>query len=186
MGRTWIDRGRGLESIDAATLSIGMALDGDNPMDAHNKAKTALDVALGRGGDQAVVKVGEQLNFFGGKNTPPRTGIETTEPLYSDGSKTYCSANTKWYVSASDVLGGAGVAAAYIGTDLNKLVRFGKGKEANSSFASFSKFSTVIGAISSYSSPVMTSPFSISIITFFIICSPSQRSLLLSQRLRLP
>ena len=50
------------------TLSIGMALDGDNPMDAHNKAKTALDVALGRGGDQAVVKVGEQLNFFGGKN----------------------------------------------------------------------------------------------------------------------
>ena len=50
------------------TLSIGMALDGDNPMDAHNKAKIALDVALGRGGDQAVVKAGEQLNFFGGKN----------------------------------------------------------------------------------------------------------------------
>ena len=69
-------------------------------------------------------------------NTPPRTGIETTEPLYSDGSKTYCSANTKWYVSASDVLGGAGVAAAYIGTDLNKLVRFGKGKEAEDAYFS--------------------------------------------------
>ena len=33
-------------------------------------------------------------------------------------------------------MGGAGVAAAYIGTDLNKLVRFGKGKEAEDAYFS--------------------------------------------------
>ena len=50
------------------TLSIGCSLDGKNPLDSYEIARSALDVALGRGGDQAVVKIGEQLNFFGGKN----------------------------------------------------------------------------------------------------------------------
>ncbi|MGI5173330.1 hypothetical protein H0R92_06980 [Treponema sp. OMZ 840] len=69
-------------------------------------------------------------------NTPPKTAVETTEPLYTDGSKTYCSANTKWFVSASDALGGAGVAAAYVGTDLNSLDKYGKGKDAEEAYFS--------------------------------------------------
>ena len=49
------------------TLSIGVAAEGDNPFEAHKKARAAIDVALGRGGDQAVVQIGNQLSFFGGK-----------------------------------------------------------------------------------------------------------------------
>lgn len=48
------------------TLSIGASYLGDNPMEIHDKARSCLDVALGRGGDQAVFDDGE-LHYFGGK-----------------------------------------------------------------------------------------------------------------------
>ena len=51
-----------------ATLSIGASYDGENPLDIYQKARTSVDIALGRGGDQAVVKKGEDLSYFGGKN----------------------------------------------------------------------------------------------------------------------
>src|SRR5699024_5302529 len=51
-----------------ATLSIGASSDGENPLDIYQKARTSVDIALGRGGDQAVVKKGEDLSYFGGKN----------------------------------------------------------------------------------------------------------------------
>ncbi|MBS5360610.1 MAG: DHH family phosphoesterase [Finegoldia magna] len=49
------------------TLSIGASIIGDNPYEIHEKSRSCLDVALGRGGDQAVVDTGE-LKYFGGKN----------------------------------------------------------------------------------------------------------------------
>lgn len=50
------------------TLSIGASYLGNTPVEVHNAARTALDVALGRGGDQAVLKIGDDLSYFGGKN----------------------------------------------------------------------------------------------------------------------
>lgn len=49
------------------TLSIGASYMGDNPVEIHDKVRSCLDVALGRGGDQAVFDDGE-LRYFGGKN----------------------------------------------------------------------------------------------------------------------
>ncbi len=49
------------------TLSIGVGVGGDNPFQSADYAKTALDMALGRGGDQVVVKRGTKLYFYGGK-----------------------------------------------------------------------------------------------------------------------
>lgn len=49
------------------TLSMGVGTDGKNPFDSYEKARAAIDIALGRGGDQAVVQVGNALNFYGGK-----------------------------------------------------------------------------------------------------------------------
>ncbi len=51
-----------------ATLSIGVGLSGQNPYDVFDMAKAALDVAFGRGGDQAVVKDGDNLSYYGGKH----------------------------------------------------------------------------------------------------------------------
>ncbi|WDU82828.1 hypothetical protein [Caloramator sp. Dgby_cultured_2] len=50
------------------TLSIGIGMNGENPHKTHQFAVAAKDLALGRGGDQAVVKDGEKLLFFGGKS----------------------------------------------------------------------------------------------------------------------
>lgn len=50
------------------TLSIGVGISGENLNKLHQNAVAAKDLALGRGGDQAVVKDGDKLSFFGGKS----------------------------------------------------------------------------------------------------------------------
>ncbi|MCQ2519675.1 MAG: DHH family phosphoesterase [Lachnospiraceae bacterium] len=52
----------------AATLSIGIGLDGLSYAQNYEFARAAIDLALGRGGDQAVVKNPEAVNYFGGKS----------------------------------------------------------------------------------------------------------------------
>ena len=59
----------------AATLSIGMGLGGESLLENYEFARAAIDMALGRGGDQAVVKDGETVTFFGGKSE--QTGKST-------------------------------------------------------------------------------------------------------------
>lgn len=49
------------------TLSIGIGAGSDKYTETHDKAKAALFLALGRGGDQAVIKNGEKVSYFGGK-----------------------------------------------------------------------------------------------------------------------
>jgi c-di-AMP phosphodiesterase-like protein len=49
------------------TLSMGIGADGSNPLELIQYAQSAMDLALGRGGDQAAVKHGTKLFFYGGK-----------------------------------------------------------------------------------------------------------------------
>ncbi|PRR71122.1 DHH family phosphoesterase [Clostridium thermopalmarium] len=49
------------------TLSIGVGCDGDTPLQNHEFAMSAKELALSRGGDQVVVKTKNKLEFFGGK-----------------------------------------------------------------------------------------------------------------------
>lgn len=51
----------------AVTLSVGVGMHGDTPSLNNKYANSAKELALGRGGDQAVIKSGEKLDFFGGK-----------------------------------------------------------------------------------------------------------------------
>lgn len=51
----------------AVTLSIGLGMNGDTYYRNYDYSRIAIDMALGRGGDQAVVKDGERIQFFGGK-----------------------------------------------------------------------------------------------------------------------
>ena len=50
----------------AVTISIGIGLGGLVYAQNHEFARTAIDLALGRGGDQAVVKTPGQINYYGG------------------------------------------------------------------------------------------------------------------------
>ena len=49
------------------SLSIGMALGMKSLKSAKELAEAALELALGRGGDQAVVKNGDRTHYYGGK-----------------------------------------------------------------------------------------------------------------------
>ena len=57
-----IDRGNKIE----VTLSIGVGYGGTTPQENYNNALTAKELALGRGGDQVVVKKDKSISFFGG------------------------------------------------------------------------------------------------------------------------
>lgn len=51
----------------AVTLSVGLGVNGESYSQNYEYARIAIDMALGRGGDQAVVKDGERIQYFGGK-----------------------------------------------------------------------------------------------------------------------
>lgn len=51
----------------AVTLSIGVGLRGNSYAESFDYAKAAIDLALGRGGDQAVVKMNDLIHYYGGK-----------------------------------------------------------------------------------------------------------------------
>ncbi len=52
----------------AVTLSIGIGSDGLSYAQNYEFARTSIDLALGRGGDQAVIKTPEGVNYYGGKS----------------------------------------------------------------------------------------------------------------------
>ena len=52
----------------AITLSIGIGLDGLSYAQNYEFARNAIDLALGRGGDQAVVKNPDNVTYYGGKS----------------------------------------------------------------------------------------------------------------------
>ena len=59
-----IDKGNDI----SVTLSMGIGINGKNPIENYEYARAAIDIALGRGGDQVVVKDGNNLSFYGGKS----------------------------------------------------------------------------------------------------------------------
>lgn len=71
-------RAAGAKEDNPLTLSIGFAHDFPDVSKLNDMAMNALDVALSRGGDQAVVsQYGAELRFFGGKTA----AIETTSKV---------------------------------------------------------------------------------------------------------
>lgn len=49
------------------SLSMGIGISADDMEETENLANRAIDLALGRGGDQAVVKTDEKTTYYGGK-----------------------------------------------------------------------------------------------------------------------
>ena len=63
-----LDKAREIESNAdfPVTLSIGVGVGADSLVELDDFAQEALDMALGRGGDQAVVKDGSSFEYYGG------------------------------------------------------------------------------------------------------------------------
>ena len=79
------------------TLSLGIGTSGKNLFDLDLEAKNALELALGRGGDQAVVKKGANYDFYGGrsKNVERRNKVKARVvahaliPLIDDSNRVF-------------------------------------------------------------------------------------------------
>lgn len=52
----------------SVTISMGLGVNADAYLRGYEYARAAIDLALGRGGDQAVVKEGEKIYYYGGKS----------------------------------------------------------------------------------------------------------------------
>ncbi|MCL2051182.1 MAG: DHH family phosphoesterase [Lachnospiraceae bacterium] len=52
----------------SVTISIGIGVDGLSYAQTYEFSRNAIDLALGRGGDQAVIKTPENICYFGGKS----------------------------------------------------------------------------------------------------------------------
>jgi cyclic-di-AMP phosphodiesterase len=52
----------------SVTLSLGMGVNDEAYLRAYDFARASIDLALGRGGDQAVIKNGEKIFYYGGKS----------------------------------------------------------------------------------------------------------------------
>lgn len=52
----------------AVTLSIGVGVDGLSYAQNYEFSRTSIDLALGRGGDQAVIKTPDGITYYGGKS----------------------------------------------------------------------------------------------------------------------
>ena len=71
-----------IKNIDSSkvpvTLSIAISNEGDNNYEKYKSALSAMDIVLGRGGDQAIVRKDGKYKFFGGKTieTEKRTKVK--------------------------------------------------------------------------------------------------------------
>lgn len=64
-----LDDIRQIKTTLSPTLSIAVGV-GENPEQSGDYANKALELALGRGGDQAVIKQGDKFVFYGGTANP--------------------------------------------------------------------------------------------------------------------
>ena len=55
------------DEMVSLTLSIAISNEGENDHEKYESAKVAMDVVLGRGGDQAVIREDNKYTFFGGR-----------------------------------------------------------------------------------------------------------------------
>ena len=122
-----LDEVRAIESqLDfPASISIGAGVSALSLMESSDLAEAALELALGRGGDQAVVKTDDETKYYGGtlqsleKNnrSKPRVIAHAIKSLIKDADKVFVMGH-RW--PDMDALGsaiGASCICEYLGKD---------------------------------------------------------------------
>ena len=64
-----LDKVKDIDTDETVTLTLSMAIssEGENNYEKYKSAQVAMDIVLGRGGDQAVIRENEKYTFFGGR-----------------------------------------------------------------------------------------------------------------------
>lgn len=95
-----LDEARELETETdfPVTLSIGIGIGGKTPGESDLYAQDALDLALGRGGDQAVVKNVRNFEYYGGKTQSVEKGYKGKSRIIAHALKTLMNQSTKIFI----------------------------------------------------------------------------------------
>ncbi len=108
----------------AVTASIGIGLDGLTYAQNYEFARNAIDLALGRGGDQAVVKTPGNVTYFGGKSQQVEKNTKVKARVKAQALREIISGKEKVYIMGhrlADVDSfGAAVGIYRIATALDK------------------------------------------------------------------
>lgn len=95
-----LDKAREIETEAdfPVTLSIGIGIGGKSPVETDLYAQDALDLALGRGGDQAVVKNVRNFEYYGGKSQSVERGYKGKSRIIAHALKTLMSQSSKVFI----------------------------------------------------------------------------------------
>ncbi len=81
-----------------ATLSIGIGLGGKTLAESEDYAQEALDLALGRGGDQAVVKNVVNFEYYGGKSQSVEKGFKGKSRIIAHALRLLMNQSSKVFI----------------------------------------------------------------------------------------
>ena len=81
-----------------ATISFGMGVDGDSFEESFDFATLAIDMALSRGGDQAVIKDRYNFEFFGGSNKETEQRSKVNSRVTADSLMNLVSQSSQVFV----------------------------------------------------------------------------------------
>lgn len=106
------------------TISIGVGVGATSYMKNYDMARVAIDLALGRGGDQAVVKEGERFSYYGGKSVQMEKNTRVKARVKAHALREYVESKEKVVVmghSLADIDSlGAAIGVYRIAKTLNK------------------------------------------------------------------
>ncbi|MGL4913608.1 MAG: DHH family phosphoesterase, partial [Romboutsia sp.] len=80
------------------TISIGVGISGDSIYENFQFATGALDLALGRGGDQAIIKTKDKFEFYGGKSKAVEKTTKVKSRLIGHALKEIISRSNMVYI----------------------------------------------------------------------------------------
>ena len=108
----------------AVTISIGIGLNAPTYAQNYEYSRIAIDLALGRGGDQVVIKDKDQMTFFGGKSQQMGKNTRVKARVKAHALREFMISNDKVIVMGhkiSDVDSiGAGIGIYRAAKSLNK------------------------------------------------------------------
>lgn len=108
----------------AVTISIGIGLNAPTYAQSYEYSRIAIDLALGRGGDQVVIKDKDQMAFFGGKSQQMGKNTRVKARVKAHALREFMISNDKVIVMGhkiSDVDSiGAGIGIYRAAKSLNK------------------------------------------------------------------
>lgn len=80
------------------TLSIGLGLSGKDYAQSYNYARVAIDLALARGGDQAVIKNCNGITYYGGKREQTARNTRVKARVKAEALREFITVNDKIFI----------------------------------------------------------------------------------------